>query len=171
MDDGAVGDVIADASGEGIALGVSAQAHEVLSGVEMLNAFDFLLDDGTSIEIFGDIVTGSTDKFNPTIVGLAVGVCTDEGGKEGVMNVDNFAAELSAEPIRKDLHEASEDGELDVFFDEEITYFLKAAGFFFAVHFNVVEGDTFFFCDGTASFSISNDGGDLNGYFAEPCSP
>lgn len=49
VDDGAVVDVVADAAGDGVSFGVTAEAHEVLGSVEVLDAFDFLLDDGSCV--------------------------------------------------------------------------------------------------------------------------
>ncbi len=126
INDGAVVDVVADAFREGGAFAVAAEAGEVVWGVEMGDAFYFLLDDGAGIQVCGDVVAGGADEFHAALVGLAVGVRADEGGKEGVVDVDNFPGELLAETIGKNLHEAGEDDELDILGDEEIADFLRS---------------------------------------------
>ena len=80
VDDGAVVDVVADAFGDGGALAVAAEADEVVGGVEVMHAFDFLLDDGAGVEVCGDVVAGGTDEFHAAFVGLFVGIGPDEGG-------------------------------------------------------------------------------------------
>ena len=50
-----------------------------------------LLDDGAFIQIVGDEVGGGTDQLDPAIEGLTIGAGTDEGGQEGVMDVDELA--------------------------------------------------------------------------------
>jgi len=44
-------------------------------------------------------VAGGADEFYSAIVGLAVGVCSDEGGEEGVVDIDEFSVEFGAEPV------------------------------------------------------------------------
>ena len=80
----------------------------------MGHALDFLLDDGAGVEICGDVVAGGSDEFHAALVGLLVGVRADEGGEEGVVDVDDFPGEFLAEGVRQDLHKAGEDDELDV---------------------------------------------------------
>ncbi len=167
VDDGAVVDVVADAAGEGGALAVAAEAGEVVGGVEVGDALDFLLDDGAGIEIRGDVVAGGADEFHAALVGLAVGVRADEGGEEGVVDVDDFPGELLAEAVRQDLHEAGEDDELDVLGEEEIADFGKAFFAQRAVHLDVVEGEAGAFGDVGAVVAVPDEGGDLDGELAE----
>ncbi len=82
MDDGAVMHVVADTSCESGPFTVAAQTHQILGGVEVLHPFDFLLDDRAGVEFAGDVVAGCADEFDAALVGLAVGVGTDEGGQE-----------------------------------------------------------------------------------------
>ena len=82
MDDGAVIDVITDAAGDRIAFGITSEPHEILGGVEVLHALDFLLDDWPCIEICGDVMAGGADEFHAALVGLAVRICADECRQE-----------------------------------------------------------------------------------------
>ena len=91
VDECAVVNVIANAFGESDAFALAAEASEVSGGVEVVNAFDFLFDDGPCIEVVGDVVAGGADEFYATVIGLAVGVGADERGQEGMMDVDDFS--------------------------------------------------------------------------------
>ena len=84
IDDGAVVDMEADALGEGHAFAVAAQADQIDGRVKVLHAVDLLFDDGSGIELAGDVVAGGSDQFYPALVGLPVGIRADEGGQETV---------------------------------------------------------------------------------------
>jgi len=171
IDEGAVVDVVADAAGEGGAFAVSAEAGEVCGGVEVLYAFDFLVDDGSGVEVGGDVVAGCADEFDAALVGLLVGVCADEGGEEAVVDVDDAAGVGVAEVVREDLHEACEDDEFDVLLVDEVADLLEAGEALVAVHFDEVEGDVGVLGDGLAVGSVADDRGDFDGEFAEAGAP
>lgn len=163
VDDRAVVDVVADAFGEGGALAVAAEAGEISGGVEMGDALDFLLDDGACVKIRGDVVAGGSDELDAALMGLLVGVRSDEGGEEGVVDVDDFPGKLPAEAVRDDLHEAGEDDELDVLGDEEVADFSEACFAQRAVHFHMVKGESGAFGDTGAVVSVADQGDDLDG--------
>ena len=167
VDEGAVVDVVADALGEGDALALAAEAGEIGRGVEMGDALDLLLDDRAGVEIRGDVVAGGADEFHAALVRLFVRVRADEGGEEGVMDVDDFSGELAAEGIRQDLHEAGEDDELHVLLQEEIADFQETVFPALAIHFHVMERDTGTFGERAADFAVADDRGDLDGEFVE----
>lgn len=76
----AVFDVPADGAGQDDLLQVAAFANEILDGVAMRDADHVLLDDGTVVEDFADIVTGRADQFDAALKGLMVGLGANEGG-------------------------------------------------------------------------------------------
>lgn len=167
IDDGAVVNVEADAFGEGDALAVAAQADEVVGRVEMLHAVDFLLDDGTGVEIGGDIVAGGSDQFHAAGVGLLVRVRADESGQEAVVDVDDSAVELLAELLRQDLHETGEDDEFDFLFDDEFADAGETGFFIVAIHRDFIEGDPSALGGGAAVGAVADDGRDLDRQFVE----
>ena len=167
VDECAVVDVVADAPRKGGALAVAAEAGEIRGGVEMVHPLDLLLDDGAGIQIRGDVVAGGADEFYAALMGLLVGVCTDEGGQEGVVDVDDFPGEFLAERIRQDLHEAGEDDQLDVLGDQQLADFRKALFPELAVHLDEVEGESGAFRDGGAGFAVADERGDLDGQLAQ----
>ena len=62
VDDRSVVDMETNSLGEGDAFALSSEADEIVGGVEVLHAVDFLLDDRTSIEVGGDVVAGRPDQ-------------------------------------------------------------------------------------------------------------
>ena len=74
--------VVTNAFGECDAFALATEAREIVGRVEMIYAFDFLLDDRSRVEVVGDIVTSGADQFYATFIGLAVRVSTNEGGQE-----------------------------------------------------------------------------------------
>ena len=167
VDDGAVVDVEADAFGDGGAFAVAAEADEVGGGVVVVDAFDFLFDDGAGVEVRGDIVAGGADEFDAAFVGLAVGVCAGEGGEEAVVDVDDAAGEVAAEIIREDLHEAGEHDEFDVLGIDEAADFGETGVAVGAGHVDFMEGDGGVLGDGSAVGAVADDGGDFDGEFVE----
>ena len=133
----------------------------------MGDPLDFLLDDRAGIEIRGDVVAGGSDEFHAALMSLFVGVCADEGGEEGVMDVDDFPGEFLAKGIGQDLHEAGEDDEFHVLREEQIANFKKAVLAAFTVHCHVMEGNPGALGDGAAGLAVADDGGDFDGEFVE----
>lgn len=133
--------------------------------MEVLDAFNFLFDDGACIEVGSDVVAGGANEFDSAFVGLAVWVGSDECWKKRVVDVDDLAAEFLAEPIGEDLHESGEDGEFDFLFDEKFSNLLKTIGFFIAIHFYMMEWDTGVFGNGLTGFTVADDGGDFDWHF------
>ena len=82
VNDGPVIDMEADAASQGITFAITSQAHEVLGFVEVLHAFDFLLDNRAAIQLSGDVVTGCPDEFHSSLESLLVRVGPDECGQE-----------------------------------------------------------------------------------------
>jgi hypothetical protein len=167
VDDGAVLDVVADALGDGVALAVAAEADEVGGGVEVMHAFDFLLDDGPGIEIGGDVVAGGADEFDAALVGLLVGIGADEGGQETVVDVDDAPGVVVAQIIRQDLHEAREHDEFHVLRLDQAADGGEAGGALVAVHRDLMERDAGMVGDAAAVRPVADDGGDFHRELAE----
>ena len=167
VDDGAVVDVEADAFGDGGAFAVAAEADEVGGGVEVVDAFDFLFDDGSGVEVGGDVVAGGADEFDAAFVGLAVGVGAGEGGEEGMVDVDDAAGEVAAEVGGEDLHEAGEHDEFDVLVFDEVADLGEARVAVRAGEVDFVERDVGVLGDVAAIRAVADDGGDFDGEFVE----
>ena len=82
MNEGAVIDMVADTSSESYAFAIATESHEILGGVEVVDALYLLFDDWASIEIFCDVVTGGSDEFYTAVVGLMVGFSSSESGEK-----------------------------------------------------------------------------------------
>lgn len=59
---------------------VASQPEKVCRGVEVLRAYDFLVDDGAGIEIGRHVVTGGADEFHSAFVSTLIRIGPDEGG-------------------------------------------------------------------------------------------
>ena len=110
----AIFDVPADGSGENYLFDVAALFHQVVDRVAVRYAFDALLDDGAVVEDFGDIVGCGANDFHAAVEGLLMGLCADECGQEGMMDIDDLLGELCDEIRGKHLHVASQDDEFDI---------------------------------------------------------
>ncbi len=162
VDDRAVVDVESDSLGNGDPLAMSAKANEVVWRVEMVHAVDFLLDNGTGIEVGGDVVAGGADEFHAPLVGLFVRVRPDEGGQETVVDVDDPPGEIAAKIVGDDLHEAGENDQFDVLLLDHAPDFRKAALAIFPVHVDLVKRNIGSFRDGTAVAAVSDDRRDFD---------
>ena len=65
--------------GEDYFFQVAALADQVLHGVLVGNAHHLLLDDGSIVEHFGDIVAGGADQFHAPLKRLVIGPRANEG--------------------------------------------------------------------------------------------
>jgi hypothetical protein len=72
-------DVPADGAGKDHLLQVAALADEIFHGIAVGDADDILLDDGTVVENFGDVMAGGADQLDAALESLMVRAPTDEG--------------------------------------------------------------------------------------------
>jgi len=105
-------DVPADGAGEYDLFEVAAFADEVFDGVAVGYADYILLDDGTVVEDFGDVVAGCADQLHAALEGLMVRAGADEGGQKRMMNVDDALRIAVDEIVGKNLHVAGENHEI-----------------------------------------------------------
>jgi hypothetical protein len=78
----AVFDVPADGAGEDDFFEVAAFTDKVFDSVAMRDANYILLDDGTIVEDFGDVMAGCADQFDAALEGLMVWARADKGGQK-----------------------------------------------------------------------------------------
>ena len=106
-------DVPADRSGQNYFLQITAFLNELFNGIAVRDACDVLLDDGTIIEDFGDVVASCADEFYATVEGLMIGLRPNECRQERMVNIDDPPGIGLDEIIRENLHVAREDDEVD----------------------------------------------------------
>jgi drug/metabolite transporter (DMT)-like permease len=99
-----VAGVPADGAGQGQALGVPADRHQLGRGVRVIDPGDFLLDDRPLVEVGRDVVRGGADQLDAPRVRLVIGPRALEAGQERVVDVDDPAGQLGTEVPGQDLH-------------------------------------------------------------------
>jgi hypothetical protein len=82
------------------AFDVPALTNEILGSVLMANAFDVLLNDGTLVEICGNIMGCGTDQFYAARMGLMIWLRPLEARQEAVMDVDAATGKKGSEIVR-----------------------------------------------------------------------
>jgi hypothetical protein len=65
--------------------------------VKALHPLKFLLDDGAGIQFRGHAVAGGADHLHSPLVSLLIGISTNEGRQEAVMDVDDAPRIVGAE--------------------------------------------------------------------------
>ena len=101
-------------SGQHDGLEVSALAREFGHRIAVGHTRDLLIEDRALVEFLGHVVRRRADEFHPSIVGLAVGVGSDEGREERVMDVDDPGPIGVDELGGQNLHVASQHHQIDV---------------------------------------------------------
>jgi hypothetical protein len=94
-------------------------AQQVGHGVPVADPPDLLVDDGTVVEDGSDIVGGGADQLHAASMGLMVRAGPGEGWQEGMVNVDDRAADAVEEIRAEDLHVAGQHDQIDLQFPEE----------------------------------------------------
>ena len=72
------------------------------------HALHVLFDDRPLVQVLGDVVAGGADQFHAPVVGLLIGVGTDEGGQERVVNIDDAVRVPGHEGGAENLHVAGQ---------------------------------------------------------------
>ena len=109
-----------DGTREDNLLEVLALEHQGLGRVLVGDADDVLLDDGTGVELCGDVVARGADDLHAALIGLMVGLGADEGGQEGVVDVDDVVGIGGNHVVADDLHVAGQDDEGDAVVAQEL---------------------------------------------------
>ncbi|MCY1422496.1 hypothetical protein D9M71_381800 [compost metagenome] len=102
----AVFQVVAQATGQDHLLDITAETHHVFDAVAMADADHVLLDDRAGIQLFGDVVAGSTNQLDPTQRSLVVRLGANERRQEAMVDVDHLLGVFLAQLRRQDLHVA-----------------------------------------------------------------
>lgn len=95
-------------------LEVSSFPRELGHRVAVGHTCDLLVEDRSFVEFFGHVVRGGPDQLHTPVMSLAVGVGSDEGREERVMNVDDPRSIGVDQDGRQDLHVAGQHHEIDV---------------------------------------------------------
>lgn len=127
-----------------------------------------LLNDVALVEVRGDEVSRSTNELDAALMSLVVRLCSLEGGKEGVMNVDHLSLHDLAQLGAEDLHVACEDDEVDAVLVNELEDLLLLPLFgVLCVDGEVVEGDVVLGGEGSKRRVVGDDAGDIDGEGAD----
>jgi drug/metabolite transporter (DMT)-like permease len=102
----------ADGPGQGEALGVPADSHQLGRAVRMVDPGHLLLDDRPLVQVGRDVVRGRADQLDPARVRLVVRPRALEAGQEGVVDVDDPPGQLPAERAGQHLHVAGQHDEV-----------------------------------------------------------
>lgn len=105
-----------EGAGEDNFFQVFAFANKVTNGFAVGDANDVLGDDRAFVEIRSNVVTGGADDFHTAFVSRVVGAGSGEGGKKGVVDVDDLIREVADKVLRENLHVTSEHDGVDVVF-------------------------------------------------------
>ena len=131
-------DVPADGAGEYDLFEVAAFADEVFDGVAVGYADYILLDDGTVVEDFGDVVAGRANQLYAALEGLMIWPRADERRQKRMVNVDDALRIAVDEVVGEDLHVAGEYQEVGLMLvDQSVDLLLGLLLVFFC------DGDSF----------------------------
>mmetsp|Transcript_21417 Transcript_21417/g.36798 ORF Transcript_21417/g.36798 Transcript_21417/m.36798 type:complete len:205 (-) Transcript_21417:258-872(-) len=86
--------------------------QQILHGIPVRDPRHVLLDDGTLVQALRGVMRGGSHQLDAPRVGAVVGLGSDEGGQEAVVDVDGRVSVLAAEFVRDDLHVPREDDEV-----------------------------------------------------------
>jgi len=164
MDDNTILKVKAHTASQGETLAITADPSQVDRSMEVLHVEHFLMDDRSSIQFPGSVVTGCSNQLHSAVVGALVGIRTRKGRKERMMNIDDTVVVLQAIPVGKDLHVAAEDGQLSRDFTDCVAHpaegqFLRG---FLSRNGDMEEGDPLLVDDSLQVLMIGDDQGDLD---------
>ena len=123
-------------------LEISTLSSQIGNRVSVTDSCNFLIEDRSFIEFFGDVVGCCANDFHASVMRLSIGIRTDEGRQEGVVDVDDARSVGIDEERRQDLHVPGKDDEVDLFvleFGEDPMFLLALR---FRCHRKVAIGDT-----------------------------
>ena len=132
----------------------------------MGDADDVLFDDGACVELCGDVVAGGSDDFHTTFPCLMIGLGADEGGEEGVVDVDDMVGVGLDHLFGDDLHVACKDDEGDAVLFEQFHFLLFLLGLILLVDGENVVGDAKLACHRFEVGMVGDDEGNVAVPFA-----
>ena len=83
-------------------------AHRIAVG----DACHVLFDDGSGIQVGGDIMAGGSDQLHAAFVGLMIGLCSDERRQKTLADIDDAVRIPGHELLRQYLHVARQNYEI-----------------------------------------------------------
>ena len=86
----------------------------------MGNAGNILLDDWTGIQLGCNIVAGGTDNLHAALVSLMIGLGTDKGRQERVVDVNDMMRILGYHLVADNLHVAGQHDKRDILFLQQL---------------------------------------------------
>src|ERR1700761_8280941 len=128
-------------AGEHNALQVATARYEVLDLIAVGDAGYILLDDGTVIEIGGDVVAGGAGQLDSAGVGRVIRPRADKSRQERMMHVDDRRRVPGNEGVGKNLHVAGKDDQFDVQLIQKSQLARFSLGTYSRRDRNVLEGD------------------------------
>ncbi len=87
-------------------LQVASLAGQILDRISMTYPGNILVNDRSLVQFLGRIMSGGTDQFDSSPVGLDVGPATRKRGQEGMMDVNDPVAVAIDYPRTQHLHVA-----------------------------------------------------------------
>jgi hypothetical protein len=84
----------ADGSGQHNLFEIPSLSYQIVDSISVAHTYDVLLDDGSLIQIFRGVVRRGAYNLYTPIIGLPVGIGSDERGQKGVMDIDDRTADL-----------------------------------------------------------------------------
>ena len=157
-------DVFGDGPREYNLLQVLSLVNETFGRVLVADARHVLLDDRSRIEFGGHVVAGGTDDFHAPRPCLMVGLGTDEGGEEGVVDVDDVVGIGGNHLVADDLHVARQHDEGDALAAQQLHLCGLHLGLVGVVLLDGpdVEGDVELFGDVAQVLVVGDDAGDVH---------
>ena len=97
-------------------LEISSLANKILDRIPVPHTDHILFNDRSFVQILRRIVRCRPDNFYATVISLPIGIGADEGGEEGVVDVDDRTANLREKRSTENLHIPSHHDEFDTLF-------------------------------------------------------
>ena len=104
--------------GKGQPFRVASLSNQITHFIPMTDVNSRLLNDRSVIEIFCDVMRGSTNQFDPSLPSTVIGLSTLKSRKERVMDIDHVGKALE-EARAEHLHVLGKNNQFNpVFFEQ-----------------------------------------------------
>jgi hypothetical protein len=112
-------DMATDGSGQHNFLQIAPFSNEIVHSIPVAHADHVLFDDRPLVQILCRVVRRRPDNFDSSLIRLPIGICADEGGKEGMVNVDHGTADHGKKLGAENLHVPGHHDEFDALLPQE----------------------------------------------------
>ncbi|BBG29765.1 dehydrogenases with different specificities [Zymobacter palmae] len=143
------------------AFDIAPQTDKIIRQAGMRYTLNILFDDGTRIQHFRNVVAGSSDQFDTTIIGLVIGTRTHKGRQEAMMNIDDSATIALAQHRRQNLHVTRQHQCIAVVAVDQFSNLVESRLLVVFVHCHVMEGNIMPFRHSAQVVVVGNDGHDI----------